>query len=128
MKRSILLTAIAALSLTLSSPCRGEIAGTSGPNDLFIAQGGASPATIVVSAEAGKWEKQAAEDLQKFIERMSGAKPALANQPESIAAALKATTPVLIVGQEAVKADASLSKALADVAKKKPRCGRMRWS
>ena len=111
----------AALSLlTALTSAHAQIAGTAAPDALVIAQGGVSPATIVVSAQAEKWEKQAAEDLQKYIERMSGAKPALANQPESIAAALKATTPVLILGQEAVKADASLSKALASVAKKKP--------
>ena len=114
-----LLTAALALLIPLAT-ARAQTAGTSAANDLAIAQGGASAATIVVSALAGKWEKQAAEDLQKYIERMSGAKPALANQPESIAAALKAATPVLIVGAEALKADASLAAALASVAKKKP--------
>ena len=121
MKMTTLTFLTAAISLlTPLAVARAQTAGTSAVNDLAIAQGGASAATIVVSAQAGKWEKQAAEDLQKYIERMSGAKVALANQPESIAAALKAATPVLIVGQEALKADASLATALASVAKKQP--------
>ena len=76
MKNYISLAAFAALFLAFEALGHGQTAGTAGANDLVIAQGGASTATIVVSAQAGKWEKQAAEDLQKYIERMSGAKPA----------------------------------------------------
>ena len=47
-------------------------------DELTIAQGGKTQAIVAVSPEAGTWEKRAAEDLVKYIEQMSGARPALA--------------------------------------------------
>ena len=120
MKDYISLAACAALFLAFDAPGHGQTAGTAGAKDLVIAHGGASAAAIVVAADAGQWEKAAAGDLAKYIERMSGAKVPIASTPEAIAAALKAAAPVFIVGQEALKADASLKNALAAVAKKKP--------
>jgi hypothetical protein len=79
-------------------------------DNLIIAQNGKTAAQIVVSPEAGQWEKQAATDLQKYIGMMTGAQPALVNSPEGIAAALHAKAPVFLVGREALKADPSLSK------------------
>ena len=96
MKDYISLAACAALLLTFDAPGHGQTAGTAGANDLVIAQGGASSAAIVVAADAGQWEKAAAGDLAKYIERMSGAKVPIASTPEAIAAALKAATPVFI--------------------------------
>ena len=87
-------------------------------DELMIADKGATEATIVVSPQAGTWEKQAATDLVLYIERMSGAKVPIANTPESIAAAQKAKTPLLIIGLEALKAEPDLGKDLAKVAKK----------
>lgn len=88
--------------------------------DLVIAAQGKSQAIIVVSPRAGMWEKKAAEDLGHYIELMSGAKPVLANTDATIAAALKAATPVLIVGEEALKSDPALKSRLAQTAKKDP--------
>lgn len=88
--------------------------------DLFITNQGKSEAAIVVSPSAGKWEKQAADDLAKYIELMSGVRPALANTDDAIAAALKASTPLLIVGDEALKAEPALRSALTKVAKSTP--------
>ena len=88
--------------------------------DLVIAQNGKTTATVVVSPEAGPWEKRAAEDLQKYIEMMTGAKPALANTVEANATALQGADAVLVVGAAALKAEPDLQKALAKVAKKDP--------
>lgn len=78
---------------------------------LTVAADGKTKAVVVVDAKAGKWEKQAATDLVKYIERMTGAKPALA---EAVPAA---DTPALIVGAAALKADPTLAAALAKVGK-----------
>ena len=93
---------IAAQALLILSPAgHAQTVGTPGTDELIIAQGGASTATIVVAADAGRWEKQAASDLAKYIEQMSGAKPALAATPDAILAALgKTTAPLIIVGQQ----------------------------
>jgi hypothetical protein len=47
--------------------------------DLVIADGGVTSATIMVADAAGTWEKRAAQDLAHYIELMSGAKPAIAS-------------------------------------------------
>jgi hypothetical protein len=106
--------ALAAWALT-AAHARGG-----GKSDLVIAAKGKTSAVVVVSAKAGKWEKQAADDLVYFIGLMTGARPALANTPEAVAAALKGATPVFVVGTAALEADPSLREALARVAKKAP--------
>lgn len=83
---------------------------------LTIADGGKTQAVVVVNADAGPWEKRAAEDLVKYIERMSGAKPALANPVVDD----NSKAPLLIVGAAALKADPTLAQALAKAAKKEP--------
>ncbi|HEY0072843.1 MAG TPA: DUF4838 domain-containing protein [Abditibacteriaceae bacterium] len=88
--------------------------------ELIIVADGKTQSTIVVSPAAGQWEKQGAEDLAKYIERMAGARPALANASQSITTALQSQAPVFIVGEEALKADPSLRQALEKVAKKNP--------
>src|SRR5688500_20355641 len=77
-KYFVLLAAMALLAATLKAPANAQIAGKSGANDLVIAQDGTTKATVVVAADAGPYEKRAAEDLVKYIEMMSGAKPELA--------------------------------------------------
>jgi len=104
----------------MACPAFGQVAGTSGGNDLIIAEAGKSEASVVVSPNAGEWEKRAAADLAHYIERMSGAKLAVANTAEAIAAALPSKKPLLIVGQQALEAEPDLRKALAKVAKKEP--------
>ena len=51
---------------------------------------------------------------------MSSAKPTPANTPEAVSAAMQSKAPLLIIGQEALKAEPSLQKNLAKVAKKDP--------
>ena len=87
---------------------------------LKVVDDGKTRAVVVVDAKAGRWEKQAAADLVKFIEVMSGAKPALADTDDAAAAALKTDAPLLVVGGAALKADPTLQQALAKVAKKEP--------
>lgn len=97
-----------------------QVAGKSGASDLIVADGGNSAAMVVVSPNAGEWEKRAAADLAKYIEMISGAKPALADTAEAVQAAMAAQGPLLIVGQQALEADPSLREALAKVAKPNP--------
>src|SRR5687767_7610533 len=93
----VMLSSVWLLASTL--PAFAQVAGTPGPGDLVVADNRSTPATIVVSPEAGqvievevtvgertemqkrtlrRWEKQAALDLQKYIEMMSGARLKLA--------------------------------------------------
>jgi hypothetical protein len=116
--------------------CRAQVAGVAGDDTLVVAKNGRTQAVIVVSPNAGgesapaqltarrtnvrKWEKEAALDLQKYIELMSGARPRIASTPEAIGAALKTSAPVFLVGAEALKADRTLQAALDRVVKKNP--------
>lgn len=88
-------------------------AGTPGNNELLVVQEGKTSASIVVAADAGTWEKRAAEDLQKYIEMMTGAKPALGETAAG-------NGPALYVGKAALEADKSLQAALNGVLKKTP--------
>lgn len=88
--------------------------------ELVLAEGGRTTATVIVSPSAGKWERQAAEDLALYFERMSGAKPALVSTAEAIPAALAGPGPKLIVGQQALALDPALAQRLAQAAKPKP--------
>lgn len=81
-------------------------------NALVIVKDGKTSASVVVAADAGPFEKEGADDLVKYIEMMSGAKPALVNTIPTGAA--------IVVGKAALAADASLQKALDGVKKKNP--------
>jgi hypothetical protein len=110
-------------SLLLTVSLAGaQVAGRSIRNNLIIAADGKTTATIVLAPELpdGSWEARTAADLAKYIEMMTGAKPALANTAEAAAAALRGQEPVLLVGTAAVKAEPGLTKALNEVAKKAP--------
>jgi len=99
----------------------GPVAGKSGARDLVIADAGRTEAVVAVSPEAPGWERAAAEDLVRYIELMSGARPALADTRVAIDTALKGSGPVLLVGSEALNARRQpLERALASVVKKKP--------
>jgi len=109
--------------------------------DLVIADKGATTAIVVVAPEAGLPETtakdgvvsrgadktgkrndewMAATDLVKYIELMTGAKPKLAATREEIDAALKGSTPVIVVGEEALKAKPDLKNKIQAAAKKSP--------
>jgi len=130
------LTAVAMIvALLIQNLSWGATAGEPTRNELIIARDGATEAVIVVSPEAKmgdqlsirpvhgstECERFAAEDLARCIELMTGARPAIADSPEAIRAALgQKEKPVLLVGSEALKADAGLAKALGKVAKEDP--------
>lgn len=97
------------------------VAGRKGMNELKIVTSGRSKAVIVVSAEAGKLERLAADDLARYIERMSGAKlPVLSAEAEVRQAMQETQKPVLVVGAAALEAKPKLQSALNAVAKKNP--------
>jgi hypothetical protein len=109
---------IATLALVfLASPAT---LAAQGVNDLVIADKQASTATIVVVPKAGEWELKAAKDLAHYIERMSGAKVALADTDAAATKALAGTAPVLVVGQKALQVAPELQDALKKVAKPNP--------
>ncbi len=89
-------------------------------SELVIAANGKTKAVIVVSAQAEGHEKQAADDLAKYIGLMFGATPNVANTQETVAVAMSGKAPVLIVGQEALKAKPELRGVLNRVLKKRP--------
>jgi hypothetical protein len=88
--------------------------------ELLIAEGGTTRATVVVAPDAGEWERRGADDLATYIERMCGARPALAEDAHAIAAALKQSTPLLIVGRAALAAEPALQTTLDRTAKPNP--------
>lgn len=95
--------------------------GAAAPSkDLIIAAGGTTRATVVVAADAGPWEKRAAQDLVTYIERMTNARPALADTAEAASQALRGLGPVLVVGQAALALAPELQGELKRVAKPNP--------
>jgi hypothetical protein len=107
--------------LTLTpAPLYAQLAGTSGGSDLVIADKQASAATVLVAPKAGEWELKAAKDLVHYIERISGAKVALADTDAAAAKALEGQAPVLIVGQKALQLSPALHEALKKSAKPNP--------
>jgi len=101
-------------------PSFSATAGAPSVNELVIVKGQASDAVIVRAPGAGAYERLAAEDLAKYIEMMTGVKPPIAETPDAIEAALASRHPLLIVGEEALRAKPDLRATLALVVKKAP--------
>ena len=112
--------------------------------NLLVVADGRTEAVVVVSPEAGlpettgkdgvarrgadksgtrNEEWAAANDLVDYIEMMTGAKPRLASTREDIQAALASKAPLLIVGEEALKANAGFARKVRAAAKAKPILG-----
>ena len=108
------------VSLAGGQPLLAQVAGKSGAADLVIATKGTSSATVVVATKTGEWELRAARDLAHYIERISGAKVALAETEDAAAKALAGNGPVLVVGQKALQLLPELKQSLRKVAKKTP--------
>ncbi|MBX9679146.1 MAG: DUF4838 domain-containing protein [Gemmataceae bacterium] len=98
------------LALALWIPA---VAFSQDADSLVIVEKGTPRATIVVSAKAGKWEKEAAEDLAKYVGIMSGAKLPIAAEPNG-------EGPVIFVGEAALAAASDLREKLKKIAKKEP--------
>lgn len=88
---------------------------------IIIAEKGKTAAKILVSQQAGNFEKLAAEDLAKYIERMTGAKPEIISSQQEISTALlRKDIPVFIIGTLAIKENPQLQLKLDAVKKKNP--------
>jgi len=120
MRWKMLLLALVAFAPLLGVTAHGATAGRPSADDLVIVSGGRSEAVIVVSPDPGPDEKWAAEDLAKYIGRMSGATPRVANTREAIAQAMASNAPLLVVGEEALRAAPELRDALNGVVKPDP--------
>ena len=111
------------------------------PSELVVAAEGKTEAVVVVSPEAGLPESKgqdgnavrgldaggkrnhewlAAADLVKYIEMMTGAKPRLAATRAKIDAAVKGQSPVVLVGEEALRAKPDLAQRIRAAAKPEP--------
>lgn len=88
------------------------VGGVAHAADLVIAEGGKTSATIVVSAQAGKWEKLAAAELSRVITLMTGATVPVGQTA--------GTGPVIHVGSAALAAMPALQQALTAAAKPSP--------
>ncbi|HUR46982.1 MAG TPA: DUF4838 domain-containing protein [Candidatus Saccharimonadales bacterium] len=107
------------LHCTTSAPA--EVAGAPSRDELLVADSFGNSPTIVISQDAGKSAQAAAADLGLFIEKMTGAKPVLANTASAVEKALvDSKTAILIIGEEALRLEPSLRKRLAQAAKPNP--------
>ncbi len=93
-----------------------QIAPAQNERDLFITREGKTTASVIVAKDAGIWEKQAAADLVKYIEMMSGAKPRVFDDTM----AFRIDTPLIYIGKASLNFDAGLQQELARVQKKNP--------
>lgn len=87
--------------------------------DLVLVSDGRSDAKVLVRAQAGAWENQAAQDLVHYIEVMSGVKLPLVSDPAQVDAALKSDKPALVVGELALTLQPELRARLDAAAKPK---------
>ena len=116
---------VAACLLAVVAACPAAMlpaatAGAAADDELVIAAAGRTAAVVVVAADAGTWERRAASDLVDYVERMSGGRPALADTPPAIAAALASSQPVILVGGEALRQRPDLHPRLTAAAKPRP--------
>lgn len=111
---------IVALTFPFCTPVSAETIGTAGADDVVIFSGGKSSAIVVVSSQAGEWEKKGASDLVRYLRQMSNGEVKLADTPAAAAQAMEGQDPLLVVGQAALDADPSLKTALTKVAKANP--------
>lgn len=113
--RKMLLRVFAAACCLVAVPAAwGQVAGKSGTNDLVVATGGQAQVVVVVSKQAGEWEKKGADDLAKYIGQMTGGRPAVLN------ALPVPDRPAIVVGSLALELQPGLRGSLANVAKKNP--------
>lgn len=115
--RNLLSTWLGLLAILVTSPSFAQLAGTPASDPLVIVQQGRPVATVVVSTEAGDNEKDAATDLVKYVEMMSGAKLPVVQWQRG---AIVPSGPAIFIGQAALAQDSSLQRRLQSAAKKNP--------
>ncbi|MCC7191466.1 MAG: DUF4838 domain-containing protein [Phycisphaeraceae bacterium] len=98
------------------------IAGEPDGNELTLVDNHQTKAIVICSAPEKSVEKQAADDLVKYIKLMTGVEVARAGTAAEVADALKmdADHPLIVIGSAALKADPDLQRELDKVAKKSP--------
>jgi hypothetical protein len=119
-RRALFAIAVAAVTGSVDPPAVAATAGERGTQPLVVAENGKSAALILMSPRAGQYEAQAARDLQKYIAAMTGAVPEIVDDAQSIRAALAGGRPLLVVGQVALEASATVKARLAAVVKAHP--------
>ncbi|HPC29765.1 MAG TPA: DUF4838 domain-containing protein, partial [bacterium] len=88
---------------------------------LVIVDKGKTDAKVLISAQAGNFERLAAEDLAVYIEKMTGARPEIINTEQEISKALtRKDIPLFIIGSLALKENPQLQKKIDAVKKKNP--------
>jgi Domain of unknown function (DUF4838) len=112
--------AVAQIAEMTTTPAFCATAGALRSNSLLIVDHGKGDATIVLSPKAARFERQAAEDLGKYIESITGVSLPISNSSDAINAAFASERPLLVIGQMALAAKPELKNRLAAVLKQKP--------
>ncbi|MGC8805453.1 MAG: hypothetical protein ACP5QD_05935, partial [Candidatus Ratteibacteria bacterium] len=89
--------------------------------EIVIVDRGKTEAKILISWQASNFEKIAAEDLAKYIEKMTATRPEIISSQQELEAILKRKDmPLFIIGSLAIKENPQLQKKLDAVKKKNP--------
>lgn len=103
--------------------CPGAIAavaGKSASEDLAIVEDRRAEAIVISAPNPGKWERNAASDLVRYVQEMTGVMLPTADTPEKIAEALASDRPLLILGEEVITLRPDLKARIAAVLKPTP--------
>lgn len=89
--------------------------------EIVIFEKGKSNAKILVSPQAENFERLAATDLIKYIEKMTGAKiEIISTEPQITKTLARKDIPLFVIGSLALKENPQLEKKLESVKKKNP--------
>ncbi len=89
--------------------------------EIVIVDKGKSDTRILISPQASNFERLAASDLAKYIEKMTGVKIEIINSEPQITDTLtRKDIPIFIIGNLALKENPQLQKKLETVKKKNP--------
>jgi hypothetical protein len=111
---------LAVVAILTATPALCATAGPPASNPLLIVDRGKSDAVIVLSPQAGRFERQAAEDLAKYIKAIAGASIPISITGDLSDPAFASGRPLLVIGQAAFAAKPSLKSKLAGVLEQKP--------
>ena len=106
--------------LLVSSPARAAVAGKAEGEQFPVVRNGQPACSVVVAANAGKIEQQAAAELVRCVRVISGAELPLVSDPAAVRTALTGARPVIVVGQQALLALPELKQQLARATKPNP--------
>lgn len=118
--RTILRFAVLLFAFFHGLAARAATAGAPSLDELAIVRNGKTEAIVVRSANAGKGERAAADDLVHYVAVMTGATMPIADTAEAIAHATASGRPLLVVGEEALSARPDLKKKLDSILKPNP--------